>query len=265
MMVAAGMEYEARGSGTAAVLVHAGVFSPWFAPLFAAATLDGFRVVRPIRPGYGRLQRPADAYGLADHAGRCAALARELGIERAYWVGHSSSCSILLQLAVDDPGAVEGLILFEAARPGGPIQAENAPRYIGPALAATARGDIPGAFDAFLTGVGGADYRRTLESRLGADGTADAVRESEYFFTDELPAVGRWAFGPEQAAAIKAPVLIVTGTASQPWFPENGELLARMLPDARQVTLDGADHLGPLTHADGLAKITADFIRGREA
>jgi hypothetical protein len=38
-----------------------------------------------------------------------------------------------------------------------------------------------------------------------------------------------------------------------------------MVPHARQTTLPDADHLGPLTHADGLAAITADFVRRRAA
>jgi pimeloyl-ACP methyl ester carboxylesterase len=263
MKVAAGMEYEERGYGPAVVLVHAGVFSTWFAQLFASAALDGFRVVRPIRPGYGKLQRPADHYGLADHATRCATQLAEIGIPRACWVGHSSSCSILLQLALDHPGLVGGLILFETARPSGPLQRTYAPHFIGPALAAASRGDIAGAFDVFLRGVGGAGYRKVLDARLGAGATADAVRESAYFFTDELPAVGQWVFGPQQAAMVDAPALIMTGTTSQPWFAENGDLLARMLPNARQVTLYGADHFGPLTHADDMARITSDFIRIR--
>jgi pimeloyl-ACP methyl ester carboxylesterase len=260
MKVAAGLEYEQRGSGTAVVLVHAGVFSAWFSPLFGCTALDGFRVVRPVRPGYGRLPRPADPWRPADGAGRCAALARELGIRRAYWVGHSSSCGIVLQLGLDHADLVQGLVLFEPARPSGPLQVANSPRYVGPALAAAARGDTVTAFDTFLSGVGGAGHRRTMEARLGAAGIAEAVRESEYFFADELPGVWQWAFGPEQAAAVRAPVLIVTGTASRPWFAENGDLLAGMLPDARQVSLPGADHLGPLTHADDLAVIISGFV-----
>jgi hypothetical protein len=38
-----------------------------------------------------------------------------------------------------------------------------------------------------------------------------------------------------------------------------------MLPDARQATLPGADHLRPLTRADSLAAITADFVLQRPA
>ena len=49
----AGLAYDERGAGEVVCLVHAGVFSAWFAPLFEQPALDGFRVIRPIRPGYG--------------------------------------------------------------------------------------------------------------------------------------------------------------------------------------------------------------------
>ena len=47
----AGLDYDERGAGEVVVLVHAGVFGAWFAPLFEQPALDGFRVIRPIRPG----------------------------------------------------------------------------------------------------------------------------------------------------------------------------------------------------------------------
>ena len=50
----AGLDYDERGAGEVVCLVHAGVFGQWFAPLFEQPALDGFRVIRPIRPGYGR-------------------------------------------------------------------------------------------------------------------------------------------------------------------------------------------------------------------
>jgi hypothetical protein len=49
----AGLAYDERGAGEVVCLVHAGVFGAWFAPLFEQPALDGFRVIRPIRPGYG--------------------------------------------------------------------------------------------------------------------------------------------------------------------------------------------------------------------
>ena len=91
MKTLAGMEYDERGAGEVVCLVHAGVFGAWFAPLFERPELDGFRVIRPLRPGYGGSPAPAGTTSLADHARRCGELLHALGVERAHWVGHSSS------------------------------------------------------------------------------------------------------------------------------------------------------------------------------
>ena len=258
-----GIDYEERGQGPAVCLAHAGVFSAWFSPLWRTSALDGFRVIRLIRPGYGNNPPPSERASLTAHARACGALLRELGVDRVYWVGHSSSCCIGLQLAIDQPNLVAGLILFETARPSGPIRDANAGSYVTPALAAARDGDVARAFDIFLSGVGGEHYRTILLQRLGPTGVATAERESAYFFADELPAVGAWPFGPEDAARITAPALLVGGTGSPPWFAENQTQLATWLPDATIVTLDGCDHLAPLTHPTDLAKVIADFIERR--
>ena len=256
----ADVPYEERGVGEAVYLVHAGVFSSWFARLFAEPALDGFRVIRPIRDGYGGVGPPDEPKSLAAHSRSCAALLREIGVERVHWVGHSSSCCIGLQLALDDPTLVASLILFEPAKPWGAVRAAHASSYVGVSMEAAARGDIAAAFDLFMRGVGGDGYRRPLTECLGADGVAAAERESAYFFADELPAVGAWLFGSAEAERISAPVLLVSGSDSRPWFPDNIAVLAAMLPNARNVTMPGTDHLAPLTDPDLLAGVIAEHI-----
>ena len=132
METLADLEYEERGEGPVVYLVHAGVHSSWFAPLFAAPGLDRFRVIRPIRPGYGRSPAPTERASLAAQARSCGELLRRLGVGRAYWVGHSSSCCIGLQLALDAADLVAGLVLFEPAKPSGPVRAAHASTYVGP-------------------------------------------------------------------------------------------------------------------------------------
>ena len=264
MKITTGLEYEERGAGEVIYLVHAGVHSAWFRPLFEERALDGFRVIRVVRPGYGHSE-VATGHSFADHARACGRLLRELGVERAFWVGHSSSCGIGLQLAVDDPELVAGLVLYESAKPSGPLREQASATYVGPAVAAAARGDIPGAFDTFLRGVGGEGYREALQKVLGADGVHAAVRESTYFFAHEIPALREWTFGASEAAAVAAPALIVRGAGSQPWFRENSDILADLLRLAETVTLPGADHLGPLTHPAEVASVIADFARRRAA
>jgi pimeloyl-ACP methyl ester carboxylesterase len=256
----ADMHYEERGTGDVVYLVHAGVFSSWFAPLFAEPALDGFRVIRPVRQGYGGVGAPDEPKSLAAHARSCAALLRELGVERAHWVGHSSSCCIGLQVALDDPKLVASLILFEPAKPSGAVRAAYASSYVGPSLEAAGRGDVAQAFDLFMRGVGGDGYRQPLTDCLGNDGVVEAERESAYFFADELPAVGAWSFGNAEAERISAPVLLVSGSHTRPWFPDNIAALAAMLPTARIVTVPGTDHLAPLTHPDALAEVIAEQV-----
>ncbi|HET7517928.1 MAG TPA: alpha/beta hydrolase [Actinomycetes bacterium] len=257
----AGLDYDERGAGEVVCLVHAGVFGAWFAPLFEQPALDGFRVIRPIRPGYGHSPAPSEPASIAAHARQCGALLRALGVARAHWVGHSSSCCIGLQLALDDPGLVASLTLFEPAKPSGEQREVAASSYVGPALAAAAQGDIARAFDVFLRGVGGDGYRKVLRARFGDDGLVEAERESAYFFADELPAVAAWTFGPAEAARVAAPALLLCGAESRPWFRENVAILAEMLPDVRTQILPALDHLAPLTHPAELASSISEFVR----
>ena len=259
----AGVAYEERGAGEVICLVHAGVFGAWFAPLFEQPALDGFRVIRPIRPGYGGSPAPPGPPSIAAHARRCGELLRGLGVTRAHWVGHSSSCCIGLQLALDDPGLVASLILFEPAKPSGKRREAAASTYVGPALAAAAQGDAARAFDVFLRGVGGDGYREVLRARLGDDALVEAERESAYFFADELPALAAWTFGPAEASRVAAPALLLGGAESRPWFRENVAILAEMLPDAGTETLPELDHLAPLTHPGELASTIRAFVSGR--
>ena len=126
MNITAGLEYEERGDGEVIYLVHAGVHSSWFTPLFAERGLDGFRVIRVVRPGYGRSEVPTGHLSLADHARACGRLLCDLGVGRAFWIGQSSSCCIGLQLALDDPELVAGLVLYEPAKPYGPLRDQTA-------------------------------------------------------------------------------------------------------------------------------------------
>jgi pimeloyl-ACP methyl ester carboxylesterase len=264
-MDTAHLEYEQRGAGPAVFLVHAGVHSSWFAPVFEERSLDRFRVIRPIRPGYGHSPTPSEPACLAAQSRACGLLLQRLGVGGAYWVGHSSSCCIGLQLALDQPELVAGLVLYEPAKPSGQMRAVNAASYVTPALAAAAEGDVAGAFDVWLRGVGGDGYRSVLIETIGEAALADAERESAYFFADELPAVGAWQFGPAEAARIDVPVLVVRGARSKPWFAENTALLTDMLPNARPLTLEGVDHLAPLTHPAELARVIAEFVNACSA
>jgi pimeloyl-ACP methyl ester carboxylesterase len=55
--------------------------------------------------------------------------------------------------------------------------------------------------------------------------------------------------------ALKVPVVLVEGGESPAVIAANHAELARRLPQVRRVSVDGAGHMVPLTHADALAAI----------
>ena len=149
------VEYELRGSGEPVVVIHWGVSARWAEPLLAEPILaERYRVLRYHRVGFGRSSRVEGPISVADHAEHCRLLLRQLGIERAHVVGHSSSALIALQLALDAPGAVQSLALMDAARPAPATEAQAAfVREVAAAAIGRYRaGDVAGAVDIWARG-----------------------------------------------------------------------------------------------------------------
>jgi len=88
---------------------------------------------------------------------------------------------------------------------------------------------------------------------LGADGLARAERDSAFFFTNELPAVGGWT--PVDPAGIAVPTLLVAGAESPQATHRLVARLAGLLPHAGVATIAGANHLLPLTHPGEVADL----------
>jgi pimeloyl-ACP methyl ester carboxylesterase len=260
------IEYDDVGEGEPILLVHAGVFSDWFAPVAATEELAGFRVIRPRRAGYVTDTAASGHLTIADHARHCARLLDELGLATAHVCGHSSSALIGLQLALDRSRLVQSLTLLEPAPCGdllGPVNSPVIAQLVGPAMAAYASGDPSTGFDRFMTGVCGAHHRAVIEEKLGVDGYEQAVRESA-FFPDEAAAAMEWLFGPSEAGRIKAPMLIVEGEKTAEVavvLPESVGLLAAMIPQAEVAVLPGTSHLMPLEDPRGVARLIGDFAR----
>lgn len=64
----------------------------------------------------------------------------------------------------------------------------------------------------------------------------------------------------DSLAVIDVPVLALSGTADRPEYAASGEYLARKMPNARFVPVDGGDHLmHEATHANEIATLIAEF------
>ncbi|MCX7902407.1 MAG: alpha/beta hydrolase, partial [Burkholderiaceae bacterium] len=109
------IEYAARGSGPAALVVH-GAGGGFDQALGAAAELAryGMRVIAPSRFGYLRTPLPADAT-VAQQADAHACLLQALGIERALVIGASAGAASAVQFALRHPQRTEALVLLVPA------------------------------------------------------------------------------------------------------------------------------------------------------
>ena len=255
------LEYELRGSGEPVVLIHWGVCAAWAEPLMDEPALaDRHRLLSYHRAGFAGSDRIEGPVSIAEHAAHCALLMRQLGIERAHIVGHSSSALIALQLALDFPDAVHTLALMEPARPAPPTEEQAAfvRDFVAPAVQRYRAGDKAGAVDTWARGVFGSDYRGPLEH--GLPGVFEqAVADADAFFAQELPAFQQWSFTQEDASRITQPVLLVLGENTAPTFPERLELLASWLPNAEPFELPDATHLLHLQDPRGMAEALASF------
>jgi pimeloyl-ACP methyl ester carboxylesterase len=253
------LRYRERGDGPPVLLLHAGVFGDWFTPVFDEPALDGVRLVEVHRAGYGDSSTPEGHLSFADHARQSVALLRALGIDRATWVGHSSSASMALQAAIDSPEAVERLVLLEPApSPAGPSSEELVRTAVGPAIGAAQAGDLRGAVDAFLTGVNGPGWADVVRQRLGDDAVEGVVRDARFFFADEAVAAMEWPIDATIAARVTAPTTLVYGTApATRAHEETTRQLAAWVPGAELVALPGVGHAMPLEDPAAVAELIA--------
>jgi pimeloyl-ACP methyl ester carboxylesterase len=255
------LEYRTVGDGEPIVLVHAGLFADWFEPLLREPALASrYRLVTYHRVGYAGSTHVAGAVSIAQQASHVRSLMKQLGIERAHVVGHSSGGNIALQLALAAPEAVQSLTLLEMALtvPSGSPGRSGIPK----AIELYGAGDKAAAVDTFMRAVAGPDYRASADRML--PGAFDqAVKDADTFFAQELPALRQWRFGAEQGARIKQPVLLVIGGKSHevsPVWQQRQDLLTAWLGNTEPFVLDGATHMLHLENPRGMAERLAAFV-----
>jgi pimeloyl-ACP methyl ester carboxylesterase len=250
------LSYEPVGQGEPVVLVHASPFVSWYDPL--RPHLDGYAVLqyrRAVRPSPDGSHRPLS---VAEDAGLCRQLMDHVGWRRAHLVGHSYGALVALGLAGGAPDRVASLALLEPAARG--IRSAAAVvAALQPVIAAYRAGDRAAAVDGFLQTVCGPDYRATLD-RVLPKAFDDAVAYADHFFQAEMPAVQQFGFGPDDARAVRQPVLNVVGGATAPRFVEGAELVQSWFPDAERFTLPGATHLLMVQDPAGMAAALRGFF-----
>lgn len=255
------LEYEVRGSGEPVLLISP-VVADGFLPFFTAPGLvDRYTLIRYHRRGWSGGTPGPTGMSIAGHAADAAGLVEELGVGRAHVAGHSSGGAVALQLALDRPDLVHTLTLLEPSLMSVPAAPALLARAAG-AFEAYAAGNHERAVADFLTVVSGLEWS---ECRAAIDetvpgGVAQAIRDADTFFGVELPALGAWAFGAEEAARISMPVLSVLGSDTDGLWAEVDDRLRSWIGQAESLTIDGVGHLLHMQRPGSIARDVAAFL-----
>jgi len=187
-------------------------------------------------PGHGG-SGGAPLASIAAMADFVAALLGALGIARAAVVGHSMGSFVALETARRHPGRVRalGLIGTAAAMP------------VHPELLAAAERNSHDAIEmltiwgtGFAAGLGGC-----LAPGLWISGGAEKLweRAAQGVLHADLAACNLYRDGPEAAAAVICPTVMIQGRSDIMTPLRGTQTLAKAMPDAKLTVLDGAGHM----------------------
>jgi pimeloyl-ACP methyl ester carboxylesterase len=255
------LEVAVQGAGETIVFIHGAGFADSYLCLAEEPAIrDHYRAIRYRRRGFGGSSPVGgDPMPVSAHVNDCRALLAGLSVERAHMVGHSYGAAVALQMAVDAPEAVATLALFEPAF----LAVPSAPQFFeaaGPIIEKYNSGDRVGAAHAFFAFVGGPEWRSHVE-RTVPGGVEQADNDAAMLFESDLPSLGEWNFGADDAAKIDQPVLHVLGSDSMPFFAEGRHLLHSWLPGTEDAVLAGATHLLQMIRPADAAATLADFLK----
>jgi len=261
------VEYATVGDGPALLFVH-GVMGGYDQSLLLARLIHGFQVIAPSRPGYLRTPLGTGSTA-AEQADAYAALLDALDIPRVAVIGGSGGGPSALRFALQHPARCWALVMVSAIclKPS----ASALRRYwlwTAIMLSDFSMWMLNGlTFDALLARDGITPAVRAQIER-NAD-TMDIVRRLVQIYPTRIRRMGlvndliqaENVFPPGGLEHLSLPTLVIHGT-TDPIVPfENGEHVARMVPGAALLAVEGGGHLCIATHRETTIPVLEEFLR----
>ncbi len=250
------------------VLVHGSWDSHHVWDLVVPALTESFRVLTYDRRGHSQSERPIGQGSVREDVADLAALIKHLEFIPAWVVGNSFGASIALQLAVEQPDLLRGIIAHEP-----PLFSllANDPS-LSPMLA-----DVQKKFRAVVERIASGDHAGATEQfvetvALGPGTWATVPPDSQQAMIENAPTFLDEANDPDQIAfdldwirGFSKPVLLTLGDQSPPAFAPVVTQLSGALTHAEVVTLRGAGHVPHETHPDAYVEAVIEFTRRQAA
>ena len=248
--------WDELGEGPRALMLHCSLaMGRALMPL--AKALGPAQAVLPDLPGHGR---SGDVAPEVDYLGAAIAQAETFLDGPTDLIGHSLGGVVALGVAVRNPERVRRLVLIEpvffAAAEGTDAHAQYVEDHT-PIMADIDAGRSEKATRAFMGiwGTGAPWEQMPEEMRAEMVKRIDLIRRSGPGLSMDTCGL----LAENTLEAIDTPVLLVQGALTHPVVPAILEGLSRRLPDSSQVTIDGANHMVPLTHTQAVADAIAQW------
>ena len=249
------LAYDVEGSGEPLLLIQGlgygrGGWGP--APALLARR---FRVVTFDNRGFGDSDATEGPYTTAQLAIDALAVLDAAGIEQAHVVGISLGGMIAQELALAAPERVRKLVLCSTT-PGGPDSVPM-PQQTVALMGRQPKLDPKEAMQLFV------------ENALSSEPPAGLVDEIVAYRMANPPNPAGWYAQASAGAAhdalarlsaIRAPTLVVHGTADNVVDAGNAPLIAGAIPGARLVLVEGVGHLLPWELPDEFAALVEEFV-----
>ncbi len=229
--------YAAYGSGAPVVLLHGGLgHSGNWAFQLPALVESGYRAVLIDSRGHGRSTRDAKPFGYELMASDVLAVMDALQLEKATLVGWSDGATIALILALTNATRVNAVFFFGCNMDPSGVHPMPEPSAVITRVFGRHRQDYarlsatPERFDAFAAAVG--VMMETQPNYSSAD-----------------------------LARVGVPVRIVHSVHDEFIKREHAEYLARTIPRAELVVLEGVSHFAPLQGPEQFNGAVLDFLK----
>ena len=260
--------WTAEGSGPPLLLVRGlGRSHRFFEPIVPHLA-DRFTVIRFDNRGCGQSDTPTTAYTTQKMAADCVAVLDAAGVESAWVLGMSMGGMIALDMALDHPDRVRGLILGSVI----PYGRRATPCPLWPqfllAVSAFAPKKTARQIQAWVTL---SDVYLKATDSAEADAMMDqwdAWARMEPFrlrgLLGHTGAIFRHNSG-DRLEQVAAPTLLMTGALDRLVPPANSRMMAEVIPDAELHILEQCGHNIETERPEEMIHLVRDFISRREA
>jgi non-heme chloroperoxidase len=258
--------YEDHGSGQPVVLIHGYPLDESSWEKQTAVLLEaGKRVITYDRRGFGKSDRPTSGHDADTYAADLSALVSALDLQDAVLVGFSMGTGeVARYLSRYGSHRVAKAVFIGAILPFMLKTDENPsgfPQDAVDGMLATIKADRYAFFTGFL------QTFYNAEENLGTRISEEALRNSWHLATSISPYTSVWAVATwftdwrPDMDKIGVPALILHGTGDQNVpIDLTSRVLAKMLPNATYIEIEGAPHGMLWTHGEEVNKALLDFL-----